>query len=117
MSIYDRARDALNKATPGPWYTNSRQSRTFQEHVIVSPERGAYTICEMTDENAESAELVALSPELAAEVVRLHEQIAALVGAIYQEAEAKSATGNFLMGEYHGSFAARIREVLERGKA
>lgn len=124
MTIIDRARDALKQATPGPWEASKvarpendwGDSAWRFEVICFYVSDGESPSAELVIEDADAALIVA-APELAAEVVRLHDEFAALADAVDQEAEAKSATGNFLMGEYHGSFAARIREVIERGKA
>ena len=75
MSIYDRARDALSKATPGPWH-NYAQQRHPTSDQYVQAEDGAAIVSSIMPEWASdgvawnNGPLVALAPELAAAVDR-----------------------------------------------
>lgn len=85
MTIIDRARDALDKANKGPWHTLESEllgGKTTPDAIVS--ETGTTYIMWNVDEacswsnNDDDVRLAALAPELAAEVVRLHERFRAL---------------------------------------
>ena len=124
MTIYDRARDALNKANKGPWHTLEEACQvdgieTTSPEMIVSEEDPVHVMWN-TDgavewaHNPDDVRLAALAPELAAEVVRLHEQFAALAddlhdAKVYDRADS-SGQAWWVASR---SAAARIRAALE----
>lgn len=115
MSIIDRARDALNNATPGPW------GHYRPDYGKPNPVFGATPGDEVaTVKRREDHALIAAAPELAAEVVRLHDELSALA----DELDASGERRRFDASPYEQAAgvaqvvdAARIREVIERDKA
>ena len=85
MTIYDQARDALNNATPAPWEASKvarpendwGDSAWRFEVICFYVSDGESPSAELVIEDADAALIVA-APELAAEVVRLHDEFAYL---------------------------------------
>lgn len=116
MTIIDRARDALTGATPGPWLYDGSQAP--EGRCIADEPTGE--MCMAMIENGwgsrfktEDAELAALAPELAAEVVRLHDELAALADEWEADAEYQYEYVDSNEAEVSEAAAARIREMIK----
>lgn len=110
QQLIDRARDALRNATPGPWghYT--------PDYGKPNPVFGATPGDEVaTVKRREDHALIALAPELAAEVVRLHDELEALANQIRREGTAATAFYELHDERVAGKWdtAARIRQAIE----
>lgn len=119
MTIYDRARDALNNATPGPWEAYDPGDGTARlyggdnQHLVKAVSSAHPAIAAQVYLERADGELAALAPELAAEVVRLHDELREI--ADEWEADAKYQHKHMGSSEAEASeaAAARIRAALE----
>lgn len=83
MSIdYDRLREILKRTTPGPWVRHPDQPRAlcnldtkFLVHHEMVKNRGM----DPSAEDVANTELIALAPDMAAELLRLRDGVKALV--------------------------------------
>ena len=71
MSLVDRAREAANNATPGPWKTTKKHAVTDRHgwSIFVDEENGTSPAATRGD-----ARLAALAPEMAAFITGLRQQ-------------------------------------------
>ena len=108
MSIIDRARDALDKATPGPWLVEHNGS-----HDVIAAANGwAVAYNEDGPELPPNSPLLALSPELAAAVDR----VAKFADELEADAVRVGVSGTVATDETKIELAARIRQALEGEK-
>jgi len=123
MSIYDRARDALKQATPGPWEASKvarpendwGDSAWRFEVICFYVSDGESPSAELVIEDADAALIVA-APELAAEVVRLHDEFAYLADDLdYEASDLRRNAPGVAEGiaDLKSITATRIRAALE----
>ena len=108
MNLSDRAREALNKATPGPWEYGELTCTVFayRPGQAVPVPLGEAVAESVGDADGQ---LIELAPQLAAEVVRLHDRLAALADELDEDADDLGEGGGY---EYRDA-AARIRALKE----
>ena len=68
----------LDAATPGPWVVEAEWNVCGPNYAVVNGSTGVID----DDESAANARLIAAAPDLAAEVLRLRDQVAELKAAI-----------------------------------
>jgi len=91
--LIERAKEALEKATPGPW---ERQGDTISE-MLADDVRGN-AVCGIDDVNDEDADLIVLAPDLASALIREREA-ADRLAEILDAAITEHDTANYDYGE------------------
>ena len=98
MSIdYDRLRELREEATPGPWERHPEQPRALcnlETKFLVHHEMVKSRGMEPSAEDVANTELIALAPDMARELLRLHDGMGELVDSKRLAAELMSKRAN-----------------------
>lgn len=113
----------LAEATPGPWEVDQ-----FEEQFVDCPEVTEFYLCsedmqyiakgeavsKYRDREEANFRLIALAPELAAEVIRLHEALTELRDDLAEDGE-KIGADSYEQCEFisHGRLARKLTRILE----
>lgn len=108
-----RLRELLNEATTGPWSYDERIGEIlgapYHEHSLVK-------IPSITFAHGWNADLIALAPELAEEVIRLRKAIETSAEISETRADNCHASRQLVAAAGHRATARHLRSILEGDK-
>lgn len=117
MSIdYDRLRELRDTATPGPWVRHPDQPRAlcnletkFLVHHEMVKNRGMEPIAE----DVANTELIALAPDMAAELLRLRRELTDLRDLMFTHAGYLRKDGHGVAADHAENHAYRLARIMQ----
>lgn len=112
---YDRLRELADEHTPGPWEQATRGKIGNRElRTIVALVGGDESGEQIGDSNLEAdRELIALAPDMARELLRLHRELTDLRDLMWKHSGYLKADGLRTAGDWAEGHADRLARILE----
>lgn len=113
---YDRLRELADEHTPGPWVRHPDQPRAlcnldtkFLVHHEMVTNRGM----EPSAEDVANTELIALAPDMARELLRLHRELVDLCALMVSHADSLHLDGHHYAAKHIFNHTNRFTRILE----